>query len=171
MDAPSRTSGAPKKKKFSNFLVTINSNYRPRDDTDARATAEELKSAAEKFFTLEPILECVSVRGPPGVSVADNIVRVEVVTWSIELGGNTRGQRLHVHAMLKFVHTTWLQLKPEAIKAWWVKELEDDVRIKNIYVNIRWVPATEELLKAYIEKQQSVGAVAAARTTPTVLMK
>lgn len=169
MDAPAPAKAT--RKKFSNFLLTINSNYRPRDDTDAQTTAAQLKLAAERFFQLDPILECVSVRGE-GHTVADNITRVEVVTWSIELGTSTRGQRLHIHALLKFVHSTWLQLDREAIATWWRNELSDDVRIKNIYVNIRWVPATEELLKAYIEKQQSGGSAAdAARVLHSAPMK
>lgn len=158
-------SGKPRRH-YSNFLLTVNTNYRPRDDTDAATVATELDVAANRFLQLGPILECLertatqrSVTRP----IEEDIIKVEVPTASIELGTNTRGQRIHLHAYIKIVHKTVLTMNAKAVQAWFREALADDQRIKNVYVNVRWIPATDEMTRDYIEKHSIsiLGAAAA----------
>lgn len=143
----------PTKKRYSNYLVTINTNIRPTSDAEAEQITEVLKEVGTEFFTLDNILECLELKGR-NASV-DQISRIEVSSWSVELGQNTRGQRLHIHAFIKIEHNTVIKIDAGAVRDWWVKALCDVSRCKNVYVNIRWMPATEELAKEYVEKGAS----------------
>lgn len=143
-----------RKTKYSNYLLTINTNIRPVSDEHAQALAAKLRELGQKFFTLNTILDMVDVYGQ-GTS-HDDISRVEVVSWSIELGTNTRGQRMHLHAFLKFQHSTVIKINPGSVKEWWFDHLKDDTPCKNVYVNIRWLPATDEMARAYVEKGRGV---------------
>lgn len=139
---------------YSNFILTINPNVRPVDDDDARQVGELLRQVGARFFTLENILAAMKFRN--GGS-SDGVSRVEVVSWSVELGTNTRGQRVHIHAYIKVEHTNWMQFDQTTIQHWFMDELASYQRVKNVFVNIRWVPATDELIKAYVEKGILVG--------------
>lgn len=140
---------------YSNWLITVNTNYRPKDDTDAEAVATELEVAANRFLQLGPIIECLErahSQAHVTTPLEHDIIRIEVPTASIELGTNTRGQRVHLHAYIKVVHRTNLQLNQKDIQQFFREALVDDPRIKNVYVNVRWVPATDEITRDYIEK-------------------
>lgn len=159
------TKSGKERRHYSNFLLTVNTNYRPRDQTDAETVATELEVAANRFLQLQPILECLE-RAATQRNVTrpleDDIIRVEVLTATIELGTNARGQRVHLHAYIKVVHRTVLTMNARAVQDWFREALSDDPRIKNIYVNVRWVPATEEMTRDYIEKNHRVLAPTAA---------
>ena len=68
-------------------------------------------------------------------------------------GADKRGQRVHLHALIKLVHHTVLRLSVPVIKAFFSERLMAlDGRIHGVYCNVRWIPATEEMTLAYIRK-------------------
>ena len=154
MEAPSNPAlgadGKPLRQHYSNFLVTINTNYRPRTDAEANEIAHVLWQVADEFFQLEPILDACTFPSGGGVQLID---KVSVADWSIELGTDKRGQRVHSHALIKLVHHTVLRLSVPVIKAFFSERLMAlDGRIHGVYCNVRWIPATEEMTLAYIRK-------------------
>lgn len=134
---------------YSNFIITINTNVRPVDDADAQSFGELVRQVGDRFFTLDNILAAMKFKESGSTK---EISRVEVSSWSVELGTNTRGQRVHIHAYVKVEHTCWMQFDQEAIQRWFNNEFASYQRVKNVFVNIRWVPATDELVKAYVSK-------------------
>jgi hypothetical protein len=153
--APGPRAGQKDRDHYSNFLLTVNTNYRPRDDTEAEVIATKLHVASNEFLQLEPIMSAVKFVGAAAkTGTPADILRVEVTSAAIELGTDTRGQRVHLHAFIKFKHRTMMQLDGKVIQAWFNHALEDDKRIKNCYVNVRWVPASDEMVQAYIAKHQ-----------------
>jgi len=47
---------------------------------------------------------------------------------------------VHLHALIKFQHHTWLRLNCRAIKQFFLERLTAiDDRIRNIYCSVKWV--------------------------------
>jgi len=136
---------------FSNLLLTLNTNWRPKTKEEARQQAQWLYAALRLFLTPRFLAPCVKLRGNTRIKA------LKISQWGVELGTQAKGQRIHAHSFLKFTHSGSMQLDPIKIKeqltlAW--REANPGVEPpKNFYVNVKWVPATDEMLRRYIAKQ------------------
>lgn len=142
---------------YSNFFLTINTNYRPPTKVQAVVYSKILYELMPRFFTKPVLAKCI--RAQPGTKISS----VQVVDWGVELGTHPQGQRLHTHAFIKFVHNGSMQLDIPSIQrellALWPSEFESDQfrafpAPKSIAVHVKWIPAREEMLARYIHKQK-----------------
>lgn len=165
------------KTRFSNFFVTINTNFRPRNSAEATQVGHELFAAFRTMLT--PVgFRYITVIMNKDHTFDNNILEFDVPYWATELGKDPRGARVHLHAFIKVTHTSFIRLSPNRIKHWvrppsehdknpemaavgaeLRKErsaeslaLADDPRIKCLKLDIKHVPATEEMIQRYIKK-------------------
>lgn len=135
---------APKEKR-SFFLVTANTNYRPDDTADAEEVAEELNNAAQKV-----IGDSDSVGNFMEILILDHswssefIKKIRVKT-SVEIGHRPRGRRMHLHALIKVLHSTKLHVNINKLKKLLNEELET---VQIAYINVKLVSAVDD----YMEK-------------------
>jgi hypothetical protein len=142
---------------YSNFFLTVNTNVRPNDKAEALAVGGQLQAVGKQFFTLDVIEDMLRFKYGDKATQLRLVDRISVPSWSIELGRTNRGQRVHLHAFIKIVHHTWLVLDRPSIQQWFNEHLQalpDGEIYRGCYVNIRWIPASEEMALAYIVKQQ-----------------
>lgn len=136
---------------YSNFMFTGNTNWRPKSKDQAKQQAQWVYTVLRVFLTPRYISPAVRLAG------STRVKGLKITGWGVELGTNTKGQRIHFHAFLKFVHTGSMQLDVPMLKqqflAAWNEALPTVTPPSNPYMNVKWYAATEELLKRYIYKQ------------------
>ena len=154
--ASSRTPGVSKYTHYTNIFMTLNTNFRPTDTAEAMQIGAELQAIGRRFFTLDEIEKVLRFRYGDPERLIRYIDKIEIPRWSIELGTTAKGQRVHLHALIKIVHHTYVQLDSRATQEFFNEGFAaiPDARIKNCYAHFRWLPATEEMALAYIGKQQ-----------------
>lgn len=137
--------------------MTLNTNYRPSDTAEAIQIGQELQAIGRRFFTLDEIERVLEFRYGDPSRLIRYIDKIEIPRWSIELGTTSKGQRVHLHALIKITHHTYVQLNSRATQEFFNQAFAEipDPRIKNTYANFRWLPATEEMALSYIGKQQT----------------
>ncbi len=134
------------KNKYSNFLLTINTNYKPEFQSDLAEVAEQLETALYGLFTHENLRKIVSFpRGGDYSQLHD--INVE---FSREVGKHAQGGRVHAHAIIKIQHNSYIRLDPKAIQKIMVEQI-DDTRVKNVYVNVKAFRG-EQYVRDYINK-------------------
>lgn len=147
----------------SQFLVTCNTNYRPRTDAEAQRLGDDLMQAFGCMWTsgagrawhsilkFRPYGNCNGVGRPDLVRMLDD----PDVTYRAEIGPVTGF--LHLHAVISINHRVpkpGLHLNASAIKKL-VRECGKYPQIKRLpYVNIQGGSNREALLR-YISKQAS----------------
>jgi hypothetical protein len=142
-NAPSRST----RTHYSNFLVTINTNYRPQYQDDLADVAQNLENAMYQLFTHENLKKVLSFKYGGDYSQVEDID----VEFGREVGTHSKGGRLHSHSIVRIKHYTHLRLIPGEISRI-IKEQMNDQRVKNVYVNVKWFQG-EQFLEDYIEKQ------------------
>lgn len=86
---------AEEKVHYSWFLVTINTNYRPKTRADAVAVGQELFNAFRTLLTPEGFQAIIVVKKKG--DTYDKVDHIEVPDWATELGKDPRGKRVHLH--------------------------------------------------------------------------
>ena len=132
----------------SNFLLTINTNQRYKDDD------EDLDNDIEVFDeTIKEILNNIPqyVNLPKNTPFDEEHIKNVDIDYTIEKG--TKNNQLHIHIMLKFRHKTKIQLNYQKIKT----KITKDLGLKNIYLNNRLIrnSGSENILD-YLNKYTNI---------------
>jgi len=163
-----RASFQPKQKNkekwhYSNFLITINTNVKPKTEEEFN----EVQEAFEDFLTWlfhkehadERLFKFINLpsRGIKGKKsdFPEKFKRIDSETV-IELGQSRRGGRIHSHTLLEVTHKSGIQIDAELIK----KEAEEHLGdlVKGVYVNVKFINGTAKTILSYIRKGQPVTA-------------
>jgi len=155
-----------KGRKFSKYLVTINSNVRARTDEHRLRIAEELKETLR--YTMGNELPWRDVTGYPqpqkfskprinSLPLPDpnKLLHVDI-SVSVEVGHRQR--RTHIHAVVTLRHKTKVRLFKETLQEQYKEDLHalfggpvTQAGIKNPYIHLRFIPAHEYYMD-YIAK-------------------
>ena len=128
----------------SNFLLTINTNMRYKEDD------QHLENDIEVFDkTVQEILNNIGsyVNLPAEHKFDEDHIKNVDIDYTIEKG--TKNNQLHIHIMLKFRHKTKIQLNYEKIK----QKITKDLGLDNVYMYNRLIrnSGSENILD-YINK-------------------
>lgn len=136
---------------YSNFFVTFNTNIRPKTPVEARFLGHVLYVTLQRLFQEDMMQDAIKTK--PGTEV----LSAHIGPWAVELGPEQ--QRVHGHAVMKFVHDGWLQLDPKALQKTFISLWPTNVggaavpTLNNVYVNVKWGAATSEMIARYLAKQ------------------
>lgn len=108
-----KPSGGPKRK-FSNFLLTINTNKRPRTQEEAKPLIDKLRETMQYMLSAEGLKRITRFLLPAEFN-KDYIASVKS-QFNLEIGETKHGKRVHSHAIIQYVHTTRLHLNFLEIK-------------------------------------------------------
>jgi hypothetical protein len=139
-----------KKKGHSGFLLTINTNYKPKDEVDAEQCGEKLREVLGSMLDETNLKEIISwqVEGEGWEKVDD--VTGEFI---VERGRHAKGGRIHSHVILHFDHRTKIRLDIPKIKEHITKGFEgSEWTISNPYVNIRII-GSDRNIQDYLRKE------------------
>lgn len=134
-------------KRVSAYLITINTNQRPKE-ADMEDYANEFKGHIDNLFgkknNYKEEFGLVDYFDGDGSNKLDNI-KVKSV---IELGETPTSGRIHAHVILKIHHRTKIRkINKKAIYQYF----EDKMNIQT-HVNVKFVPANLATAKLYVEK-------------------
>lgn len=144
--------GAPKS---SAFFITINTNKKPVDKMEEVTLIDWLQSALENTFSKEnmpKVLTDLETLTEPTLPVLGAVV----FKYAVEVGQKPKGGRVHAHSLLTVQHSTKLHVNTNKVKSHMISYFKDnDVKILNLYVNIR-AAKTEEAMLRYITKHGGI---------------
>jgi hypothetical protein len=141
---------SPNAPKYSNFMITLNTNTRVKNAGDA--LINPLYDMAEALFGREEGLrEFVEFGRDGGTNLAgkkvfDHDPEIEWSDWTVkefksaarvEVGVHPKGSRLHLHVPLKIVHWSWIRLNVPRIKVLaneWLEEHGYPLKIHYVFV-------------------------------------
>jgi hypothetical protein len=92
-----------------------------------------------------------------------HIKSVKIKNMGVEWGPGTnpthKKKYLHVHFLLAVEHDTWLLVDGKGLQNYYLTAFNDDLyiggKVKNVYVNIKFVPDNFYKLAEYIHKDQN----------------
>jgi hypothetical protein len=128
----------------------VNTNYRPPNNEAGQLVADKLYEAADQFLTPDGISAAIKLIS--AYATMADIKSVDVAQWAVEVGTHVQGQRVHLHAFIKIKHSAVIQLNVADIKQFFEQRMVGVAGIRSCAVHVRWIPATDELTKAYINK-------------------
>ena len=130
----------------SRFLVTINTNLRPRSNEEAARAAEDFKQALERVL-------------PTAAQTGDLFVFLEggpadlvetTIRYNLEVGKERRGGRLHSHALVFVKHHAKIRYDAQ-FTAHAVAQAMADPAVTKCYVNVALLP-TDVAAENYLLK-------------------
>ncbi len=144
------------KKQFSDFFITINTNYRPKTNEESFSMGAKLRTVVQKLFQDPEALRSV-------LDERTDFDRIENVdsNFSIEIGRDPRGRRVHTHIQATITHTTKVFFDKAAVKAFVMANI-DDARVKGVLVGIRGQRNANLTRKQYLAKDAKAPEAAAA---------
>ena len=133
---------------YSNYLITINGNRRPRTNAQALMDAADLRRGIRALLSSGGIERIVHAgpyvhEHPPRYTPNDwddNHITNVRAEFAIERGVSPRGGRIHAHIVLKIDHTTRTRVDVDEIKG----VIAENSTITNAYVNVRLLGRTAE---------------------------
>lgn len=136
----------------SNFFITVNTNYVPRNDADAQRVADDLSDAIERVFSNPRRWQPIFVFRDGAPRDFSKFLDIEV-DWRPEVAPKTGAVHAHILVEVKHkVEKPGLHLSREAIKkAIREASTEPEIRDKNLYVNIKGF-SSRRSLREYITK-------------------
>lgn len=140
---------ANRKVYHSDFLVTVNTNFRPTTEDELQDMSNNLEHAMDSMTHAEGLREIVTVLRE-GESFTAGFVREVHSEVAVEVGGSKYGGRVHAHATIKIAHYSRIRLNPLAIRDYIVRELNSD-KVKNVHVDIKLLP-TSGYVEDYVKK-------------------
>jgi hypothetical protein len=130
------------KQRYSNFLITINTNAR-MTGTGVPFLTESFRRTIREGFGKSGNLSRLIKFLEPGASYERNIKLVDV-TFAVEVGSKVGA--IHAHMLIKFTHDTKIHMDPKAIQDFFRKSTG-----RNPYVDVR-VVADDQYVLDYILK-------------------
>lgn len=145
-------SNKPPKTKHSDFLITINTNYRPKLTPDSKDVGKVLSKAINKLNTHENLTKIITLDGTDTYAASIKKIKAQ---FAVEIGQNPKGRRIHAHLILQVDHTSRIQINIPVLREV-VDGLLDDPRIKKpVYVNVKYTPSGRSV-EDYIKKTATV---------------
>lgn len=141
------TVNAPTKIKHSDFLITVNTNYRPHTNEESYAMGTKLSHAIKQLLTHDHLPMIIDTNG----SSYEEVMKSVNAEFGVEIGKKPQGRRIHAHCIIKIDHTGHIRLNIPEIKHL-VKEFIDDPLVKGVYVNVKSVSSVRNI-EDYIKKQ------------------
>ena len=109
------------KKHYSDFLITVNTNFKPAPNTgEAEYMFDRLQNTMKDVFenNTEKIIQFPAQdhhgNPLPPANYYDNVKSVDV-EFVLEIGNRPRGGRIHSHATVKVVHDAYIRMDRKAI--------------------------------------------------------
>ena len=125
--------------KVSTFFLTVNSN------SQDLITEEQMKEAAQVFFEhIEDFFRYLNKKNPD----RNNPEYIDSLDIESAVETGKKEKRVHLHALIKTNHRTKLQLDLRKIHSFFT----DKLRLKNIYINVKYVPDNNITLIKYLRK-------------------
>jgi len=125
--------------KVSTFLITVNSN------SQDLISKVQMREVAERFFNqIENHFRFLNHKHPE----TNNVSYVDSIDIETAVEKGKKQERVHLHRLIKVRHRTKLQLDLQKIHAFFTEAL----RLKNIYVNVKYVPDNDISLTKYMRK-------------------
>lgn len=135
-----------RKKRHSNFLLTINPNTYPASRAAAKELIKKMQDELQDMFSdhakIEELLE-VTGEGEYSGKYIDDVD----VQYTVEQGKHPKGRRVHAHVNIKVDHSTKVRLNLDHVRK----------RIKerfggNPYVNVRVARGDRRNIEDYLKK-------------------
>ena len=144
-DKPKKT--GVKKKKYSIFLVTVNTNMVPNEQLLA------LFDSSIPYIFKDHLIDYL-VDKTKGQWAMDPVNPADIIEHTgqagIEVG--ERVHRLHAHVVLKITHMTRLHVNPRAIEKFYM-----ELTGKKFFVDVKGAGNDEKKMEDYIKKQYDDG--------------
>jgi hypothetical protein len=141
--------------KYSNFFVTIQTNYKPKGQYDFHKVHDAFKNLLkEEVFDASLDKFIVFHKSGIGDSYDTDTFAEPISETNIELGKNRRGGRLHSHSILTLHHKSNIQLDGNAIRDF-VNLHMAPYGVKGSFVVVKYIPATMHYLLEYVRKDQN----------------
>jgi hypothetical protein len=147
---PTKGKEKARKPHFSNWHLVVNSNKVPRGTDDANRIAQIMKDAIADTFR-NHILEVFYVRPPATEELNRETIEKIKIQQAAEVGHDPRGGRVHVHALIKVVHFTLLQINRKNLRSLICGYMSQHGISDNCYIDLKWVPS-EKPLELYLRK-------------------
>lgn len=141
--------------KHSGFLITINTNYNPKqNEGNATECAEKLRSAVYDLLHDTDKLEKIIKFLIPGHTFSREYIKKVQGEFVIERGRHSKGSRIHAHATLHIDHYSKIHLDIPKIKEVLLPYFADGCTcdIKNLYINVRAI-RNDLGLRNYLRKE------------------
>lgn len=151
---------------FSDWFITYNSNL--------SAVGLPSGTVARYHFLMTEALRCtiqpknyreifqIYQKAAPGVELEARMIRRVKIEMAPEVGSHPQGSRIHLHALLKVEHTTYLRLNTERMREilrFCVEQVNRLLRAEGLppfparpYLNVKWVPS----IKPYLRKMAAI---------------
>lgn len=148
----------------SNFLITINTNYRPYEDSENyQEVSRRLANFVDGLFTggdperVKSVLRFL----PPYASDANSpfwtyIERARVLASGIEVGNDPRGQRVHAHIQWQVTHRTKIHIDRVALRDMAQAAINHPL-VKGMFVHVRAEGDPQNAID-YVNKNQVAAA-------------
>ena len=145
-----RKETAPKLKN-SSFLVTMNTNYRPKNNEEAKYLCASLTRGVEGAFK-SPSMLIPYVKFLNGDQWSERTIKKVNVLIGVEIGNHQKGSRVHAHVKVEIDHYSKIHLNPVIIKEQVNLHLaKDNAGIMVHYVNIS-VRNSNNSIDSYVSK-------------------
>lgn len=137
----------PLSNKYSNFLVTINTNYRPVDDADALDKRDRLRAKMRYLLSSAGMEKIIAFPKGEG-NYRDNVTTVQN-DFAVEMGEERL--LIHSHALIRITHNSYIRLDREAIRQIVGQDLIRDGEFRNCHIDIKSVKS-HMYLEDYLKK-------------------
>jgi hypothetical protein len=132
---------------YSKFLVTLNSNIRPTDDSHEMELRHIMRNLIDDNFYGPNIFKNIRILDNSQKEIdKKTLLKYVNITFSTEVGKHVKGGRLHAHIIVDTKHMTKIHIKANRLR----DELETYFGIKG-HVDIKYFPSAE-ILQDYIAK-------------------
>jgi hypothetical protein len=141
--------------RYSNFFLTISTNYRPKDPSDFQRVANALSNCLEEMLDQDNLGYFVKFLFPYSHHEwnEENIIEVTSHT-NIEEGHHKNGKRVGSHSLIQITHRSKIHLDTHEIKKYVDFCLRPDV--KGSYVHVAMAGDGFKNLLNYIRKDEEV---------------
>ncbi len=121
------------------FFLTVNTNSQDLiSEVQMRAVAEQFFNQIENYFRF------LNRKFPE----TNNVSHVDSIDIETAVEKGKKQERVHLHGLIKVRHRTKIQLDLRKIHSFFTEAL----RLKNIYVNVKYVPDNDISLLKYMRK-------------------
>lgn len=144
--------------KYSGFLITLSTNYKPKTTEESQAMGARLNSSIAAVFATHAMIATFIKFLTAGHSYARNIKSVDMV-YAIELGKGAKGGRIHAHIILKIKHNSMIRVDIPAFKEAMLAVLNENgatPQLTSLYVNVRIIRSDQNLEEYLLKKEVSV---------------
>jgi len=140
----------------SNFLITVNTNYVPKNAADGQEVSDRLAEIGNDLFLVSENIETIFAFRPPYEhdTFRGNVRETMLETGRTEIGPKNGMVHLHVH--LRVVHNSKVHLNRYLISQFFMAGFNGDPRIKKIWVNVKGFGDPRDA-RDYVEKTAPPG--------------